>query len=65
MEVAFKRRNICNSFDITLSFLLNGVNGRILSTVGFVSALETAYVAFGVQTAMEIAYKRRNIANNS
>ena len=34
MDLAFKRRNISNKSEITLSFLLNRVNGRIFRTVG-------------------------------
>ena len=48
IEIAFKRRNVSNRTDITHSFLQNRVNGRILHTVGLVSALKTACIAFGV-----------------
>ena len=65
MEVAFKRRNISNRIDITLSFLQNGVNGRILRTIGIVLTVRTAYVAVGVLCAMEVAFKRRNISKTS
>ena len=58
MDVAFKRRNISNGIDTTLSFLLNGVNGRILRTVLHVSTLKAACAAIGLYNAMEIAIKR-------
>ena len=48
IEIAFKRRNICNRTDIMHSFLQNRVNGRILHTVGLESALKTACISFGV-----------------
>ena len=48
IEIAFKRRNICNRTDITHSFLQNRVNCRILHTVGLESALKTACIAFGM-----------------
>ena len=48
IEIAFKRRNICNRTDITHSFLQNRGNGRILRTFGLDSALKTACIAFGV-----------------
>ena len=65
MEIAFKRRNICNRTDITHSFLQNRVNGRILRMVGLESALKTACIAFGVLNAKEIAFKRRHISNRT
>ena len=65
MDVAFKRRNISNRIDTTLSYLRNGVNGRNLRTVGLVSTLKTARVAIGVKNALKIEYKRRNISNRS
>ena len=49
---------------MTHSFLQNRVNGRILRKVGFDSTLKTACIAFDVQNAMKIAFKRRNISNN-
>ena len=48
MVIAFKCRNISYKSEITLSFLQNRVNGRILRTVGLVSTLTTACIAFGV-----------------
>ena len=48
IEIAFKCRNICNKSEITLSFLQNRVNGRILRTVGLVSTMKLACIAFGV-----------------
>ena len=63
MEIAYKRRNIANKSEIALSFLQNGVNGRIIHTVGIDPTLKTACVAFSVYNAMEIAFKRRNIFN--
>ena len=48
MEIAYKRLNIANKSEIALSFLQNGVNGRILRTVGIDSTLKAACVAFGV-----------------
>ena len=48
MEIAIKWRNTSNKSEITLSFLQNRVNGRILRTVGLVSTLKTACIAFGV-----------------
>ena len=65
MEIAIKQRNISNRTDITHSFLQNRVNGRILRKVGFDSTLKTACIAFDVQNAMKIAFKRRNISNNN
>ena len=65
MEAAFRYRNVSNSTDITHSFLQNRVNGRILRTVGLDSTLKTACIAFDVQNAMKIAFKRRNISNNN
>ena len=65
MEVACKRRNISNRIDTTHSFLQNGVNGRIVRTVGHDSTLKTACVAIGESNAMKIEFKRRNISNKS
>ena len=65
MEIAFKRRNISNNSGITHSFLQNRVNGRIFLTVWLVSKLKTVCIAFGVLNSMDIAFKRRNISNNS
>ena len=65
MEIAFKRRNICNRTDITHSFLQNRLNSRILRIVGLDSALKTACIAFGELKAIEIAFKRRNICNRT
>ena len=44
---AFKRRNISTSPNITHSFRQNRVYGRIFRTVGLVSTLKTACIAFG------------------
>ena len=65
IEIAFKRRNICNRTDITHCFLQNRVNGLILRIVGLESALKTACIAFGVLKAIEIAFKRRHISNRT
>ena len=48
IEIAFKRRNICNRTDITHSFLQYRENGLILRIVGLDSALKSACIAFGV-----------------
>ena len=65
METAFKRRNISNNSEIALNFLQDLVYGRIFRTVGLEMTLKTACVAFAARNAMEIAFKRRNIFNNS
>ena len=65
MEIAFKRRNISSMTDITHSFRQNRDYGRILRTVGHVSRLKTACIAFGVLKAMETAFKRGNISNRT
>ena len=65
MEIAFKRRNISSMTDITHSFRQNRDYGRILRTVGHVSRLKTACIAFGVLKAMETAFKRQNISNRT
>ena len=65
MEIAFKRRNISSRTDITHSFRQNREYGRILRTVGLVSTLKTACIAFGTYNAVEIALKCRNISNKS
>ena len=65
MEIAFKRRNISNNSEITISFRQNRAYGRMLRTVGIVSTLKTACIALGVLKAMETAFKRRNISNNN
>ena len=63
MEIAIKWRNISNKSEKTLSFLQNRVNGRIFRTVGLDSTPKTESIAFDVQNAMEVAFKRRNISN--
>ena len=65
MEMAIERRKISNRLYITHSFRQNRVYGRIFRTVGLVSTLKTACIAFGVLKAIEIAFKRRNICNRT
>ena len=65
MEIAYKRLNIANKSEIALSSLQNRVNGRIFRTGLLLPTMKLAYIALGAEKEMEIAYKRRNIANKS
>ena len=65
MKIEFKRRNMSNKSEITLSFLQTGVNGRIIRTGLLPMTMKLAYIALGAEKEMEIAHKRRNISNRS
>ena len=65
IEITFKRRDEANRIDITHSFRQNRVNGRIFRTDLYVPTMKLACISLGVSNAMEIAFERRNIPNNS
>ena len=46
-------------------FRQNRVHGRILRTVGLVSTVNLACIAFGVYNAMEAAFRYRNVSNRT
>ena len=63
MKVAFKRRNITITSEITFTFRQNRINGCYLRAAVLVSKLKSLCTTFGVKNAMKIAFKRRNSFN--